>query len=99
MTRKSPIEHPVKGHIRSGKLIKKFKRGSGKNPEPVKRVTKAPRRVGKPVKGATFKVTMIGKGGTEAYPVKAGTLTGAIREAIRKLQRPIIPDTIRWVRL
>ncbi len=32
MTRKSPIKHPVKQHLREGKVVHHYERGSGKAP-------------------------------------------------------------------
>lgn len=34
MTRKSPFRHPVKQHLREGKVVHHYERGKGKAPKP-----------------------------------------------------------------
>lgn len=93
-SRKSPYLHPVTGHYRDGKWIEDYKRGHGDKPKAPSRVVKSRRgRGGKP--GFNVSFPEIG----ENYNVGGGTLTGAIREAITRIQRPVVPTHARIRRL
>lgn len=84
MDRKSPVKHPVSGHYRGGKWIDKYTRGQGEKP----RSTRKSRRRS----GTTYNVTFIfPDGSTETYNAQ-GTATGALRDAISNIQRPMIPE-------
>lgn len=91
MPRKSPIEHKVGSHQRrtpNGDIItvEKYTRGSGKPP-------RKPSTVNKPIgtQGSDYAVTFYFSSGRETHKVDGDTLTGALREAIPKIQRPEVP--------
>ena len=92
--RKSPYEHDVGGHYREGKYIDKYKRGKGNKPRALSKTVKS-RSGGKP----GFSVTFFFPGGRETYNVGGRTLTGAMREAIPLIQRPVVPTHAQIRRL
>jgi len=92
--RKSPYRHPVTGHYRDGKHIDPYERGKGEKP-------KIPHKVGQPRGGGkpSFNVSFYFPDGRETYNVGGGTLTGALREAIPRIQRPMVPTHAQIRRL
>jgi len=93
-SRKSPIRHPVSGHYRDGKWVENYERGKGEKP-------RSPPKVGNPHSGGNpgFNVSFFFPDGVETYPVGGRTLTGALREAVPKIQRPIVPTHAQIRRL
>jgi len=92
--RRSPYQHKVSSHIRAGVEVKTYTRGEGKkpgNPHPVMRHNPG----GKP----GFNVSFYFPDGTETYNVRGGTLTGALREATPRIQRPVVPTHAKIRRL
>lgn len=87
MTRKSPFEHKVNGHYRSGKFIETYDRGSGKKPKNSMRSVKPVRSMGM-VGG--YVVTLSGDGESETYKGYGGA-GSSLRQAVGKLQRAIVP--------
>lgn len=85
MKRKSPIEHTVSSYTRrDGKRIDKYRRGSGDAPrqsKPSIRSTKA---------GSGYYVTLTGSGKSESYK-GYGSPVSSLRQAVGKLQQPIVP--------
>ena len=53
MTRKSPIKHDVKQHLREGHVVHHYERGKGKAPRQV---------IGSTSRGGGYSVTLIGSG-------------------------------------
>ena len=94
MPRKSPIRHDVSGHYRDGKYIDHYERGEGERP-------KTPHKVGRQPRGGNpdFNVSFFFPDGRETYNVGGGTLTGALREAIKRIQRPLVPTHAQIRRL
>ena len=92
--RKSPYRHPVTGHYRDGKWVENYKRGEGEKPKIPSRIVK-PRGGGKP----GFNVSFFFPDGRETYDVGGRTLTGALREAIPLIQRPLVPTHAQIRRL
>ena len=88
MTRKTPFKHPVSHHVRAGVAVKDYERGKGK-PKNTSRSTSLRTKASK---GSTYNVTFYFTDGTrEAYNVNGGTLTGAVGEALPRIQRPMVP--------
>ena len=94
MNRKPPYRHPVSGHYREGKWVENYERGKGKKPT-------NPVNPGNPQGGgkAGFNVSFFFPDGRETYNVGGGTLTGALREAIKLIQRPVVPSHAQIRRL
>ncbi len=92
MTRLPPVKHNVRSYTRSdGKLVDTYKRGSRDKPKnvPVKRGSS--RRSGK-----LYSIKFgFSDGGSETYP-GSGTLSGAIKQATAKIQRPKLPVRVDW---
>jgi hypothetical protein len=86
-SRKKPYRHPVSGHYRNGKYIDNYERGHGEKPKAPTRSVNPQGRGGNP----GFNVTFYFPDGRETYNVGGGTLTGALREAIPQIQRPVVP--------
>lgn len=94
MTRKTPYKHPVKSHTRGGVPVKHYERGKG-TPEKKQRNTSM--RIGK---GSEYNVVFIfGDSGRESYNVKSGTATGALSDAVARIQRGSVPYHARVRRL
>ena len=100
MTRKSPYEHKVKGHYREGKFIENFDRGTGKKPKFVLKPRTRDKPTGQFRKGSKrgnigpgYNVTfMFPSGGSESYNT-GGTATGALKDAVSRIQRPEMPKS------
>ena len=82
MPRKSPYEHKVKEHTRSGITIGQYKRGKGKKPS-------KPRKIIGKAKQKGFKVTVDHK----SYPVEAVTFGTALKIGLSKY--PKIPTHVK----
>ena len=85
-TRKSPYEHKVGPHYREGKYIETYHRGNGEAPQRSVSV-RSVNRGGGSIYNVVFTFP---DGGTESYNV-SGTATGALKAAIGKIQRPVLP--------
>jgi len=92
-SRKTAYEHEVEGHFRKGVWVDKYTRGKGKKP------VKSSRRSTSLSKGGKFKGTLYYPGGSETYRVNARTLSEMIKQLLSKLQRPVVPNKIGWVRV
>ena len=86
MTRKTPYKHPIHSHTRSGVTVQKYERGRGR-PSP-----RAQPLNMKQHGSAQYNVTFYFSEGSETYNVGGGTLTGSLREAIPRIQRPEVPQ-------
>lgn len=82
MNRKPPFKHPVTGHYRDGKWISRYTRGHGNKP-----VSRRHRSKPDTVYNITFTFP---DGSTETYNHN-GTATGALRDAVGDIQRPMLP--------
>lgn len=94
--RASPIKHDVGGHFRGGKFIESFERGSGERKDKKKnrrnRKNDSPKTV-KGRNGLAYHVTLSGQGNAERYK-GFGSPVASLRQAIGKLQRPIVPTRV-----
>jgi len=80
VTRKSPIRHPVKPHLRAGVHVHRYERGEGKAPRLV---------IGASHRGGSYSVIIIGDR-TESFSVNAGNYIGALDSGLgRSTQTPI----------
>ena len=80
MTRKSPIRHPVKPHLRAGVHVHRYERGEGKAPKAV---------IGASRRGGSYSVIIMGDR-TESFSVNAGNYIGALDSGLeRTAQTPI----------
>lgn len=86
MTRKSPIKHPVKQHLRKGRVVHHYERGSGKPP-------RVP--IGRAVGGeARFTVTIMGDK-TETFTSDASGYLGALDSGINRASGSVQAIRIR----
>ena len=86
MTRKAPFKHKVSPHTRAGVTVHQYERGKGR-PSP-----RADPLNLKQHGGSKYNVTFYFSDGSETYNVGGGTLTGSLREAIPRIQRPEVPQ-------
>ena len=93
MDRKPPYKHPVSGHYREGKFIENYTRGQGGKP-------RSPRAPRVSVRGGSVYhvVFSFPDGSTESYN-GGGTATGALKEAVSKIQRPMLPKQATLTRV
>ena len=102
MTRKTAFRHDVGSYTRNdGKRVETYKRGKGPKPKFVL----APRKRDKPTGEFRKKTKRSGKlysikfrladGSSETY-TGTGTLSGAIKQATAKIQRPSLPVRADW---
>jgi len=87
MRRKSPIKHDVSDHYRDGKWVEHYERGHGDRPEFERRHTPTVSPRGSSVYNVVFTFP---DGSTESYN-GGGSATGALKEAIGRIQRPVLP--------
>ena len=88
MTRKTAYRHPVSHHVRAGVQVHDYERGKGK-PKPPARSESLRTKASQ---GSKYNVAFYFSDGTrEAYDVNGGTLTGAVGEALPRIQRPMVP--------
>ena len=89
--RKPPYRHPVRRHTRAGVPVKRYKRGKGQKP-----------RQNNPGHGPSADYSVAvgypGKPG-ETVNVKASTYTGAVREALKRITVPAVPNRVKVTRL
>lgn len=83
--RKPPYKHPVRGHVRSGKYIDHYERGKGKKPGEAQNVK--PKLAAGSMYNVVFSFT---DGSTESYNGR-GTATAALRQAMTRIQRAMVP--------
>lgn len=83
MTRKSPIKHPVKQHLRKGRVVHRYERGDGKAPR---------QSIGRVRKLGGYTVTVMGDR-TETFGVDAGSYLGALDSGINRASTT--PQAIR----
>jgi len=81
VTRKSPIRHPVKPHLRAGVHVHRYERGEGKAPRQV---------IGSVGRGGgNYSVIVMGER-TESFNVSATSYIGALDSGLeRTAQTPI----------
>lgn len=75
MTRKSPIKHDVKQHLREGHVVHHYERGKGKAPRQV---------IGSTSRGGGYSVTLIGSGFQETVSVAAGNYPDAVSAGLQR---------------
>ena len=93
MTRKRPVEHPVKSHIRSGVRVSKHKKGSGKRAEKVQRRLNRPSRSGR-VSGFNVSLFFADKP-RETVNVGESNYTAGVRAGLMKMDTPAIPERVQ----
>lgn len=93
MKRKTPIKHVVKPHTRSGVTVHKYERGKGNPP-------KQSRDMRTSLHGSNaYNITFFfPSGGSETYNA-SGTVSGAVRSAVARIQRPEVPHRAQVRRL
>lgn len=91
MDRKPPYHHTVSGHYRDGKYIDDYERGKGKKPSnPGIRV----KGIGRAL--TVYHLVFHFRGGeTESYN-EQGTLSGAVRSGLSRIQRAEVPRRVNW---
>jgi len=93
MDRKPPYKHPVTGHYREGKYIDNYTRGHGNRPHEQRAARVSVRG------GSVYNVVFLfPDGSTESYN-GGGTATGALKEALGKIQRAMIPKQATLTRV
>ncbi|MFX0209080.1 MAG: hypothetical protein ACFFDT_24060 [Candidatus Hodarchaeota archaeon] len=86
MPRKSPYQHEVKGHIRSGMKIHKYKRGKGKKPS-------KPRKIIRKAEQKSFNVKIDDRN----YKIEAVTFASALNMGLSRFTKT--PTHIRIIRV
>lgn len=99
MTRKGPIRHKVKSHIRSGRRVSKHEKGSGKLAEKAKKrlveqkIRLAAQRAAR-VSGFNVSLFFPDKP-RETVNVGESNYTAGVRAGLMKMNTPAIPERVQ----